>query len=168
MSKRTKRKHVFKEVLDDDMSLPTDNQTIVRIKNTRGNNLHEVCAPDQSSYLASMPTKFRKNVWVKRGTYVLVEPIEEGVKVKAEIVRILSDEHIKYFKKDNVWPSEFDDSTKDNTSGSDEDLVVNTNRRLHVVVSSDESSTSESDEVSDRDDSDEVGDRNLNDCDNKP
>ncbi|KAJ3631818.1 hypothetical protein MTP99_012924 [Tenebrio molitor] len=149
MSKRTKRKHVFKEVLDDDMSLPTDNQTIVRIKNTRGNNLHEVCAPDQSSYLASMPTKFRKNVWVKRGTYVLVEPIEEGV-------------------KDNVWPSEFDDSTKDNTSGSDEDLVVNTNRRLHVVVSSDESSTSESDEVSDRDDSDEVGDRNLNDCDNKP
>jgi hypothetical protein len=36
-----------------------------------------------------MPNKFRKNVWVKRGNYCIVEPIEEGDKVKAEIVRIL-------------------------------------------------------------------------------
>jgi len=140
MSRSTKRKHVFKEVLDDDYSLPTQRQRIVRILNSRGNNLHEVMASDQSTFLVSMPTKFRKNVWVKRGNYVLVEPIEEGDKVKAEIVRILSNEHIKYFKQDNVWPVEFDDGKKDNRSDGD-DLFVNTNR-LHVDENSDESSES--------------------------
>ena len=46
-------------------------------------------ADEKTSYLVSMPTKFRKNVWIKRGDYCIVEPIEEGDKVKAEIVRIL-------------------------------------------------------------------------------
>ncbi|EFA02783.1 probable RNA-binding protein EIF1AD [Tribolium castaneum] len=126
MSRKTKRKHVFKEALDDDMSLPTENQTIVRIISTKGNNLHEVLAPNQSTYLVSMPTKFRKNIWVKRGSYVLVEPITEGDKVKAEIVRILTNEHIKCLKEDNVWPPEFSDNKKDQEDESD--LLVNRNR----------------------------------------
>ena len=47
-----------------------------------------------------MPTKFRKNVWIKRGDYVLVQPIEEGDKVKAEIVQILMEKHhVKYIKQ---------------------------------------------------------------------
>ena len=51
---------------------------------------HEVIEADEkTSYLVSMPNKFRKNVWIKRGDYCIVEPIEEGDKVKAEIVRIL-------------------------------------------------------------------------------
>ena len=33
----------------------------------RGNNLHEVEDPDGRQFLASMPTKFRRNVWIKRG-----------------------------------------------------------------------------------------------------
>ena len=50
----------------------------------------------------SMPTKFRKNLWIKRGDYVLVRPIEEGDKVRAEIVQILMDKyHVKYIKQ--VW-----------------------------------------------------------------
>ncbi|KAJ3646332.1 hypothetical protein Zmor_023924 [Zophobas morio] len=151
MSRKTKRKHVFKEVLEDDMSLPADHQTIVRILSTKGNNLHEVLAPDQSTFLVSMPTKFRKNVWVKRGNYVLVEPIEEGDKVKAEIVRILTNEHIKYFKEDNVWPAEFDEKKK-SCDGADDDLLVNTNR-LHLIASSEESG-SDSDESEDYSDDD--------------
>ena len=48
----------------------------------------------------SMPTKFRKNVWIKRGDFVMVQPIDEGDKVKAEIVHILMDKHhIKYIKQ---------------------------------------------------------------------
>lgn len=147
MSRKTKRKHVFKEVQDDDMSLPTENQTIVRILSTKGNNLHEVLTPNQSTYLVSMPTKFRKNVWVKRGNYVLVEPIEEGDKVKAEIVRILTNEHIKYFKKDNVWPPEFDDGKKNEDEGrenDDDDLLVNRNR-LHLESDDDKESSCSSD-----------------------
>ena len=50
-----------------------------------------------------MPTKFRKNVWIKRGDFVMVEPIEEGDKVKAEITHILYKEQIKYIREEKMW-----------------------------------------------------------------
>ena len=54
-----------------------------------------------------MPIKFRRNIWIKRGDYNLVEPIEEGNKVKAEICKILTPEHIKEYTKANIWPERF-------------------------------------------------------------
>lgn len=38
----TRRKHVLKEMMEDDYSLPTEQQQIVRVVSSRGNNLHEV------------------------------------------------------------------------------------------------------------------------------
>lgn len=38
---------------------------------------------------------------------MLVETIEEGDRVKAEIVRILTKEHQKEFSKEGVWPKKF-------------------------------------------------------------
>ncbi|KAJ8964907.1 hypothetical protein NQ317_005119 [Molorchus minor] len=143
MSRATKRKHVLLEVLQDDFSSPTEKQQIVRILSSRGNNLHEVEASDKSVFLVSMPTKFRKNVWVKRGDFVLVEPIEEGDKVKAEIVRILTREHVKSFKKDNVWPKEFDEGNCKESDG--DDLFVNTNRPRISDSDSSDSESSDSD-----------------------
>lgn len=97
-----------------------------QITGGRGNNLHEVETSTGEKYLASMPTKFRKNIWIKRGQYlerlfirssylqmfccftslgcyVVVEPIEEGKKVKAEIVQMLLKDQIKYFKSEGKW-----------------------------------------------------------------
>lgn len=34
---------------------------------SRGNNLHEAVTAQGESFLVSMPTKFRKNIWIKRG-----------------------------------------------------------------------------------------------------
>lgn len=127
MSRATKRKHVLLEVLQDDFSHPTENQQIVKVVSSRGNNLHEVQAPDGSSFLASMPSKFRRNVWVKRGDYVLVEPIKEGDKVKAEMVRVLTSDHVKCYKKEGVFPSAFLEDSNHSKS-DDSDLFVNTNR----------------------------------------
>ena len=135
MSKATKRKHVVKEV--DDLTIPTESQSIVRIVESRGNNLHEVADPAGDQYLVSMPTKFRRNIWVKRGNFVLVEPIIEGDKVKAEIVRILTREHQKWYRAQKCWPKEFDEITNpkqritkmdEEGNDSEEDLFVNTNR----------------------------------------
>lgn len=42
MSKVTKRKHVMNEALWDDYELPKDNQNIVKVIKSKGNNLHEV------------------------------------------------------------------------------------------------------------------------------
>lgn len=117
-------------------------------------------------FLVSMPTKFRKNVWVKRGDFVIVEPIDEGDKVKAEIVRILTAQHIKEFKKMDIWPEKFlakDSHTPDqcpkadDNSDNDNDLFVNTNRAHYKVEShgdSQESSDCESSENSNTDCSD--------------
>jgi len=107
MSSTTKKKHVCREVLDDYV-LPSGSQEIVRVQAGRGNNLHEVIDASGKSYLVSMPTKFRKSVWIKRGDFVIVEPIEEGDKVQAEIVAILYRDQIRYIKRENLWPVGFD------------------------------------------------------------
>ncbi|XP_037896193.1 probable RNA-binding protein EIF1AD [Glossina fuscipes] len=78
----------MKEMVQD----PKDGQQIVRIIASRGNYLHEV------ETAVSMLTKFRKNVWVKRCDFILVIPIKNGDKVKAEICKILTAEHIKEYQ----------------------------------------------------------------------
>lgn len=155
MSKVTKRKHVMKEMQDDDFDAPAENQQIVRIVSARGNNLHEVESADaDEKFLVTMPTKFRRNVWVKRGDFVVVEPIEEGDKVKAEIVRILTPQHIKEFTKDGIWPDKFSKSRSDdvpNGSGdeSDDGFVKNTNRNHQVAEAESDSEDSETEDDSD-------------------
>ncbi|XP_038073562.1 probable RNA-binding protein EIF1AD [Patiria miniata] len=106
MSKATKRKHVTREVLDE-YTLPEDHQQIVKVTASRGNNLHEVQTATGEQFLVSMPTRFRKNVWIKRGDFVIVDPILEGDKVKAEIATILYPKQIKYIQKEGLWPDEF-------------------------------------------------------------
>lgn len=100
-----------------------------------------------------MPTKFRKNIWVKRGDYILVEPILEGDKVKAEIVKIMNKDSIKYYKENNVWPKEFDDGKKEQAAvADDDDLFVNTNRvHLQPYHSDSDSSSDVSDSDSNSD-----------------
>ncbi|XP_029883664.1 probable RNA-binding protein EIF1AD isoform X2 [Aquila chrysaetos chrysaetos] len=69
MSRATKRKHV--------------------VLGTPGNNLHEVETAEGTRFLASMPPRFRRHIWIKRGDFLLVDPIEEGTKVKAEMSLVL-------------------------------------------------------------------------------
>lgn len=99
-----------------------------------------------------MPTKFRKNIWVKRGDYILVEPILEGDKVKAEIVKIMNKDSIKFYKENNVWPKEFDDEKKKQVTVDDDELFVNTNR-VHVQTYQSDSDSSDSESDSDENDS---------------
>jgi len=163
MSKATKRKHVTREV-ETELSLPQDNQTIVKVVAGRGNNLHEVVDESGTSFLVSMPTKFRKNVWIKRGDFVIVTNIEEGDKVKAEISTILYKDQIKFIKAEGCWPQGFlaeeqlsqlqlkDNPEGDRESGEesdssedDSDLFQNTNRPVHEESDSEEDTESEQD-----------------------
>ncbi|XP_053616077.1 probable RNA-binding protein EIF1AD [Plodia interpunctella] len=144
MSKVTKRKHVMNEALWDDYELPKENQNVVKVLKSKGNNLHEVTTPSGEEYLVSMPTKFRKNIWVKRGDYILVEPILEGDKVKAEIVKIMNKDSIKYYKENNVWPKEFNEAKKEIKTDED-NIFVNTNRKNVNVYESDSDSSDPSD-----------------------
>lgn len=91
-----------------------------------------------------MPTKFRKNIWVKRGAYILVEPIAEGDKVKAEIVKIMNKDSIKYYKENKVWPNQFEDD-KEEIKNDDDELFENTNRKVITYDSESSDSDSKSD-----------------------
>ncbi|XP_062405175.1 probable RNA-binding protein EIF1AD [Sardina pilchardus] len=183
MSQATKRKHVVKEVLGDYVT-PTENQQIVRVVSSPGNNLHEAVTSEGEKFLVSMPTKFRKNIWIKRGDYVIVDPIEEGDKVKGEISFILYRDHIHHLKKLGMWPKGFQDNRtseermdgpqrkdggeekEEDDSESEEDdsdLFVNTNRTNYHYTESEED-TEDEEESDDEDeenvDEEEEGDKN--------
>lgn len=57
-----------------------------------------------------MPTKFRRNVWLRRGLYVLVEPILIGTKAKGEVVKIFTKKAIQFYKYNSIWPKEFEEN----------------------------------------------------------
>lgn len=143
----TKLKHVKRELESDDFSLPTPLQQIVRVVSSKGNNLHEVEPADSTTnFLVSMPPKFRKNVWIKRGNYVLVDMIDEGDKVKAELVRVLTDEHTKEFTKHGVWPKKFTNKREHKESDSDNDNIAQGNPNRHATqenTDTDDSSSSD-------------------------
>jgi len=158
MSSATKRKHVTRDVVQN-FTLPQDDESIVQVVAGRGNNLHEVKSQTGETFLVSMPTKFRKNVWIKRGDFVVVKPIEEGDKVKAEILTILYKEQIKYIKAENQWPEGFESKIDDQEEGveeekekgsdeeedseDDSDLFQNTNRPIYSESESSDESESE-------------------------
>ena len=99
----------------------------------------------------------RKNVWIKRGDFVVVKPIEEGDKVKAEILTILYKEQIKYIKAENQWPAGFEVSKVEEEeegkdkgseeevedSEDDSDLFQNTNRPIYSESESSDETESE-------------------------
>ncbi|XP_014244616.1 probable RNA-binding protein EIF1AD [Cimex lectularius] len=155
MSRATKRKHVTKEWLTQEFRLPKDGETIVRHCESRGNNLHCVVDKDGESFLVSMPNKFRRSLWVKRGQFLLIDPIKEGDKVKGEIVTIIDQPFRRFLETNNVWPATFRaEGAVDDTTSEDEDdvegavaapgsprLYQNTNRRnFHFLNSSSEDS----------------------------
>lgn len=167
MSKITKRKHVTKEVVDD-YYVPEGDESIVKVTGGRGNNLHEVRSADGVHFLVSMPNKFRKNVWIKRGDYVIIDSIKEGNKVRGEIVYVLYQKQIKYLQLEGYWPAEFNEgseakpvdtpamngnvsknslesASEDEESEEDEELFRNPNHRP-VVEYSDDSSEKEDDD----------------------
>ncbi|UYV63391.1 EIF1AD [Cordylochernes scorpioides] len=87
--------------------LPEGNQSIVQVVECRANNLHMVATPEGDRYLASMPKILRNMVWLRRGQYLIVEPVEEGREVKAIICHVLFQHHIEHIADNNLWPKEF-------------------------------------------------------------
>lgn len=95
---------------------------------------------------------------MKRGDFVLVEPIDEGDKVKVEIVRVLTPQHIKEYTKANIWPKKFtrkrdheEDEEKTNRDGDDDEDSMdeefqNPNRKGGGVNHGDDEETTTEDE----------------------
>ncbi|KAF0287634.1 putative RNA-binding protein EIF1AD [Amphibalanus amphitrite] len=156
MSSKTKRKYVYQEHMSE-VAPPSGDQTIARLLETRGNNLHQVEDANGEVYLVSMPNKFRRNIWVRRGTFLILEPIAEGDKVRAEVVRVLSREHVTELRSAGAWPERFDEvgsTAADEAADELQNLDLeegNPNRPPVEVETDSESESEESEEDSESD-----------------
>ena len=129
------RKNVEKDVLEA-LPEPTAGQRIVRVVNSHGGNIFEVAFPPATpsssstntdkteasttesnsstptTTLARLPTRFRKLIWVKRGTYLLCSSSDtdyqtatgEKGRVTMNVDYVLFERQVKHLQKKNMWP----------------------------------------------------------------
>ncbi|KAF9150530.1 putative RNA-binding protein eif1ad [Mortierella sp. AD011] len=157
----SRRRQVPTDILADIPELEEDQQ-FARVVGTRGKNIHEVQFKNGEEILVNLPPRFRSLVWVKRGSYVIIQPAEEEdkTKVSGDIVAILFPDHIKQYKQQGIWPFEDqfssstnnpsglaeDDGSDEDESHGDDDLFVNNNRIVIEETDSESESEEESEE----------------------
>jgi probable RNA-binding protein EIF1AD len=77
---------------------------IARITKAEGKNLYNAELPDGKPILAELEAKFRSTVWIKRGSYVVVNAsglADRENKLDGEIVNVVRDE--KAWRKMAYW-----------------------------------------------------------------
>lgn len=147
-------------------TLENEAQSVVRVVAVRGGNLVDVEQADGSGLLCEIPSRFLKNIWMKRGDFLIVESYgdaktptgQKESKVKALVVHVLQLDDIKQLKKEKNWPAEFEQQTPQ-SSKKDQNargaLVANPNRRPTFDSDSDEDEANEEEE--DEEDDDDLG-----------
>ncbi|KAK2737547.1 hypothetical protein FQN57_007482 [Myotisia sp. PD_48] len=83
-------------------------QEIAKVIKAIGNNLYSVELPSKKSILVELPARFRSTIWMKRGSFVLIDTTaleERDNKLSGEIVNIVRD--AKAWRKADFWPKEF-------------------------------------------------------------
>jgi len=102
---------------------PSDSQQIAQVTELRGSNICEVVNADGEKMLVRLPAKFHKVIWVGRGDYLIIEPMEAKVKmqsgeVKASITHVLYKDQIQHLKSLSLWPLRFTDNKNEKTKQS--------------------------------------------------
>ncbi|RDW62964.1 putative eukaryotic translation initiation factor eIF1a-like protein [Aspergillus mulundensis] len=108
-------------------------QEVARVIKATGNNIYSVQFPSKKTALVELPAKFRSTIWMKRGSFVVVDTNALDTrdnKLEGEIVNIVRDE--KAWRKAYFWPKEF---VKQPVVGSDDEDDSKTGK----MPSSDES-----------------------------
>ncbi|KAI9017735.1 putative RNA-binding protein EIF1AD-like protein [Gaertneriomyces semiglobifer] len=133
-------------------------QYIAKVIENRGTSHEVVLSRDRAGekVLVSLPTRFRKSIWIKKGNYAIIEiDSQPTTKIVGEIVHVLLPDNVKYLKSENLWPEEFLDAPDDtitkpesvprsaqsdgsDDSDDDDDLFVNTNRPVYDDEESEE------------------------------
>lgn len=82
----------------------SEGQLIARAIKAIGNNLYLLQLPSRDTILAELPPRFRSTIWIKRGSFVLVDrnALENrDNKLGGEIINIVRDE--KAWRKAYYW-----------------------------------------------------------------
>jgi probable RNA-binding protein EIF1AD len=79
-------------------------QQIARVIKAAGSNNYVVELPSKESVLVELPSRFRSTIWMKRGSYVVIDTNtlpDRDNKLAGEIVNIVRDE--KAWRKAPFW-----------------------------------------------------------------
>jgi len=102
---------------------PGEGEAIVKVVQADGGYLYRVQTAEGRLFIGRLPAKFRKLLWVKPGTYVIVEvpPLDDGAlnpeKHQGEILSVLYKDQISHLQDSGLWPEEF------NPEGAEAELV---------------------------------------------
>ena len=99
------RKHVENEIFSS-YPEPKENEFIVKVLESRGNNTLLVAHPSGETELCSIPAKFNKKVWIKRGSFIIIQlsklPNATG-KIHSIVSHTLFSDQIKHLNQINLW-----------------------------------------------------------------
>lgn len=82
----------------------SEDQVIARITKAAGNSLYNAELPGGKAVLVELEAKFRSTIWIKRGSYVVVDTralADRDNKLDGEIVNIVREE--KQWRKMSYW-----------------------------------------------------------------
>ena len=82
----------------------SETHVIARAIKATGNNIYLIELPDKTQMLVELPARFRSTIWIKRGSYVVIDTKaqeERDNKIGGEIINIVRDE--KAWRKAPFW-----------------------------------------------------------------
>ncbi|GAV67779.1 eIF-1a domain-containing protein [Cephalotus follicularis] len=117
------RKNLKRAAEDQCLSLQ-DGQCVMQVVSLRGSNLIEVMDEQGEKSIALFPAKFQKSMWIKRGSFVIVDEsgkekaLESGSKVACIVSQVLFYEQVRSLQKSSKWPEVFKSTVVDGCRGS--------------------------------------------------
>ncbi|KAI3952251.1 hypothetical protein MKW98_005946 [Papaver atlanticum] len=102
------RKNLKRAAEEQGLTLQQD-QCVMQVVSLRGSNSIEVLDANGKKLLALFPAKYQKSMWIKRGSFVVVdagridEAIEAGSKVACIVTQVLFYEQIRLLQKSPDW-----------------------------------------------------------------
>jgi probable RNA-binding protein EIF1AD len=108
--------------------------------------------------LCLLPAKFHKKIWIKRGTFLIIQTIESSElgdsAITGQITQVLYADHVKQLKRMvGVWPAGFDvetaaqGDTSDRISAALSSLEISSTKTESKGAKSSDSSTSSDDDL---------------------
>ncbi|KAM0069085.1 putative translation initiation factor 1A (eIF-1A), RNA-binding domain, S1, IF1 type [Helianthus debilis subsp. tardiflorus] len=108
MAAKGGRKNLKRAVNDATLTLQPG-QSVMQVVSLRGSNMIEVIDAKGEKTLAIFPAKFQKSMWIKRGSFVVVddggreEAIESGSKVACVVLQVLFHDQVRVLQKSPEW-----------------------------------------------------------------
>eukprot|EP00996_Jenningsia_fusiforme_P003259 NODE_4060_length_869_cov_27.235366_g3713_i1.p1 GENE.NODE_4060_length_869_cov_27.235366_g3713_i1~~NODE_4060_length_869_cov_27.235366_g3713_i1.p1 ORF type:complete len:171 (+),score=33.43 NODE_4060_length_869_cov_27.235366_g3713_i1:157-669(+) len=107
--RRHRAKHLVHQTHVYDLK---DSEEIALVGQCLSSGMFEVHSTDDKTFIAKLPHKFDKVVWIKRGDYVAIEAVDDvsrnTPKMRAMITHRLDEEDLKHLRQSDRWPTHWD------------------------------------------------------------